>query len=442
MRSKRLILVVTVLLAAMLFIAGCGNKKASNGNEATDSRKAYAGTTINVLLKTGYEAEAVKAYVDDFEKETGIEVKYEVYDEPTMRNKFILDSTSKTGNYDVVSTQFWYMPEYLRAGWLEPLNEYQADKEWNAVKNIPEGLIKTYSDNDDKLYAVPVSVTGGVLVYRQDLLDKYNLKAPETTEDVLAIAEELVKKGEDAYPFIGRGDSSSASFGTSVGWAWAYGARVLDDQGKVTVNTPEMRQAMNDFVKLMGEYGPPDQAGIGWDVMSEMYRQGKVAMNFDMSGFPSVYANPEVSSVADKLGVSVLKGPAGNYAQWLYGEGLGVSKFSKNKEAAWLFVQWRTSYDVAMQEVQDGIRFDFPDTRVSESDEYKEKTKGLEFFTSQLPEILGSVDASYWPNVPEFEKVAEAFQKQISLAISGKQSVDKALDKAQQDIEKIMTESK
>jgi len=43
--------------------------------------------------------------------------------------------------------------------------------------------------------------------------------------------------------------------------------------------------------------------------------------------------------------------------------------------------------------------------------------------------------------VPEFVKVAEAFQSQISLAITGKVTVEEALAKAQADIEQIMKEA-
>lgn len=442
MRKKSLLLVI-MLIGALLF-AGCGGT-GKTSSQSSDPRKAYEGTTLKVLLKTGYETEAIKQFVGDFEKATGIKVEYEIYDEPTVRNKLILDATSRTGAYDVVATQFWYMPEYLRAQALEPLDDYiknKADKEWNSLDYIPKGLLNTYRGSDNKLYAVPVSASGGVLIYRTDLFKKYGLQVPKTTKDVLEAAKALAGKEKDVYPFIGRGESSLASFGTSAGWAWAYGARVLDENGKVTVNTPEMKQAMTDFVELAQKYGPPDQAAIGWDVMSEMFRQGKAAMNFEMSGFPSVYANKEVSSVADKIGVALIKGPADKYAQWMYGEGLAISKYSKNKEAAWLFLQWRNSLEVSLKEVNKGIRFDFPDSRVYESKEYKEKAKGLEFFTSQIDEIIGSVDTSYWPNVPEFEKIAEAFQKQISLAISGKQTVDSALTKAQQDIDKIMAGAK
>jgi multiple sugar transport system substrate-binding protein len=418
-----------------------GESTAAGGETAADLRKAYEGTNLNILLKTGYETEAITKFAEEFEGTTGITLNVEVYDEPTMRNKFILDCNSKMGNYDVVATQFWYLPEYNQTNWLEVLDGYiadKADKEWNSLSHIPDSVLGMFKNSDGKLISVPVSSTAGVLIYRKDLFTKYSIPQPKTTDDVLAAAKALKGKEDGVYPFVGRGDSSSGSFGTSAGWAWAYGARVMDEKGNVTVNTPEMKKAMTDFVDLMSNYAPADAAAMGWDTMSEMYRQGKAAMNFEMSGFVSAYANKETSSVADVLGCSVIKGATGNAAQWMYGEGLGISSFSKNKDAAWLFLQWRNSLDIAEKEVENSIRFDMPDSRIYDTESYKEKTKQINFFTENLSEIMGSIDARYWPATPQFDKVAEAFQQKISLAIAGKVTVDQALTQAQTAVETVL----
>jgi maltose-binding protein MalE len=58
-----------------------------------------------------------------------------------------------------------------------------------------------------------------------------------------------------------------------------------------------------------------------------------------------------------------------------------------------------------------------------------------------LPDIFDAVDMGYWPAVPEFVKVAEAFQSEISLAIAGEITVEEALANAQTNIEKIMEEA-
>lgn len=407
----------------------------------TDLRRAYEGTELNILLKTGYETSAITEFQQEFEDATGITLNIEIYDEATMRNKFILDCNTKSGNYDIVATQFWYMPEYINAGWLVALDEFDpslTDASWNSLDSIPDSALGMFRGNDGKLYSVCVSCTGGVLIYRTDLFEKYQIPVPQTMEDVLNAAKIIKENEPDIYPFVARGDSTSGSFGTSGGIAWAYGARVMDENGVVTVNTPEMASAISDFVTLMSEYGPADGAAMGWDTMSELFRQGKAAMNFDMDGFVSTYASEDVSTVADKIDCTVITGPSGEAAQWMYGEGLGISAYSANKEAAWLFLQWRNSLEIIEKEVEADIRFDFPDTRIYETDVYKAKTESIGFFTEKLPAILASINSAYWPSTEKFEKVGEAFQQQISMAIAKDITVDEALKAAQSAIEGIM----
>ena len=71
-------------------------------------------------------------------------------------------------------------------------------------------------------------------------------------------------------------------------------------------------------------------------------------------------------------------------------------------------------------------------------DSYKSKTDQIGFFTEKLPEIMKSIDNSYWPATEKFDKVAEAFQQQISLAIAGDLTVEEALKNAQIAVEDVM----
>ena len=51
---------------------------------------------------------------------------------------------------------------------------------------------------------------------------------------------------------------------------------------------------------------------------------------------------------------------------------------------------------------------------------------------------MESIDSAYWPATEKFDKVAEAFQQQISLAIAGDQTVEEALNNAQSAVEGVM----
>ncbi|MEM1644113.1 MAG: sugar ABC transporter substrate-binding protein [Desulfurococcaceae archaeon] len=409
--------------------------------------RQYEGATLRVLLKEGYETAAVKKFLSEFEELTGIRVELEIYDEPTTRKKFILDAAAKTGVYDVVAVQFWYFAEYYQAGWLEPLDEYIAERSPPNfyIDDFPEGILNLYRGNDGKIYVIPASASGGVLIYRVDILEKHNLTPPKTVKDVVELAKKLKELEPDLYPFIGRGTPDFASFGTSAGWAWPYGAKILEiiepKKVKVTIDTPEMLEAMKDYVALMKDYGPPEAAAMSWDKMSEIYRAGKAVLNFEMSGFPWVYNNPDISGVAGKIDYVLIKGPADNYAQWLYSEGLAISKFSRNKGAAWLFIVWRCSYDMWIKEAEAGIRFDLPSINVYKDSRYWEAADrwGATDLAKKMSDVMASVDGRYWPWIPEFVEVAEAFQSKISAAIAGEISVEEALRRAQADVESILS---
>lgn len=71
-------------------------------------KRTYEGTTLNLLLKEGYEIDVIKTYKEEFEKETGIKLNIEVYDEPTTRQKYIFDVTSQTGTYDIPEID-WFL---------------------------------------------------------------------------------------------------------------------------------------------------------------------------------------------------------------------------------------------------------------------------------------------------------------------------------------------
>jgi multiple sugar transport system substrate-binding protein len=408
--------------------------------------RQYAGTTIKVLLKEGYETAAITQFLKEFEDLTGIKVELEIYDEPTTRKKFILDASAQTGIYDVVAVQFWYFAEYYQGNWLEPLDEYvNTNSPPNfRINDFPSGILNLYRGSDGKIYVIPVSASGGVLIYRSDILKKHGLEPPQTTDDVVNLAKKLKELEPGIYPFIGRGTPDFASFGTSAGWAWAYGAKIIEIIGprkvKVTIDTPEMLKAISDYVTLMKDYGPPEAALMSWDKMSEIYRAGKAVLNFEMSGFPWVYNNPSLSQVAGRIDYTLIKGPGNNYAQWLYSEGLAISRFSKNKGAAWLFIVWRCSYDMWLKEAQAGIRFDLPSITIYHDPEYwiaAEKWNATKL-AEKMSLVMSSIDGRYWPWIPEFVEVAEAFQSKISAAIAGQITVAEALKQAQSDVENVL----
>jgi ABC-type glycerol-3-phosphate transport system substrate-binding protein len=433
------------LLAIALFVSislvGCGGAQNASGPQGgAPDRRAFEGETLTLVLKEGYEIEAIQEYKDDFEKATGTTVEIEVYDEPTARQKFILDSTSKTGAYDITSVSFWHLPEYERAGYLEPLDEWvsKARDPWLDPEAIPETATDVMSV-DGQLYALPHTIIGGMLFYRDDLFQQHGINPPQTSADILSAAKELKGAEPSISPFTGRGAPTFASLGTWLGWTWGYGAALYDDNMCPQATDPKFVQGMSDLMTLMQDYGPEDAASLTFTQAGEKFSGGNAAMMFDTTGFGGIFEDPELSQVAGKVGYSLPEGPAGNPMQWTYLEGLGISAYSDNKELAWLFLQWRMSDETTRKEALELGRFDVPNLNVLESDAYAKaaKEKKISDYTQKLPQSWENITLDHWPFVPEFSRIGDTFMQQVSSAIAGGQSAEEAMQAVQPKLESI-----
>lgn len=412
----------------------------------SDPHRAYEGTTLHLLFKEGYDVEVIFAHEKEFEDATGINLEIEQYDEPTTRQKFILNSTAKAGAYDIVPVSFWYFPEYFIKGWLEPLDSYVAEKkdpEWFGLDHLPQSALEVFS-RDGQLYALPHTVISGMFMYRTDIFEECGLEPPQTTEDVLEAAAVIKECKPDISAYAGRGAPTFPSLGTYLGWAYGYGAILFDEEMHPQATSPEMVEAMEDLITLYRDYGPEDQATLTFLTLGDRAMAGQVAMFHETSGWGTVIEDPSTSQTAGKWGYTLLKGPADNYLQWLYMEALAIPADSPNKEAAWLFLQWRTSLETMTQEMRDG-RTDTPNLTVLASDEYKSLVEsrgaGASAHAALLPQSWEMATNEHWPNVPEFVEIGDIFAQEMSEAIAGNKTVSEALQAIQDKLDQLMREA-
>jgi multiple sugar transport system substrate-binding protein/sorbitol/mannitol transport system substrate-binding protein len=414
---------------------------------ATDARRAYAGQTIRVLLDDVAPTTTMKQVIADFETATGIKVQLDVFDETTARQKIVLDLTSHTATYDVINLQWWFVPEFAKAGYLVPVNDLVAsgtDPVWYNPTDFPGNILTGFKFNDT-LYGLPFWVIGGMYYYRTDVFKELGIQPPKTLQDAITIA--ALAKSKGLYGWAGRGNRDFDAFGSFAGFASAYGAKLLDNTNHPTLLTdPAWKQAMTDWLKLMRDYGPPGGGNLTWYDAYQAMDAGKVLQFFETSDYGPSIENPKESKVVGNVGyVPAPVGPAGKPAQWFYSEGIGVNKDSKNQGAAWLFLQWRTSAETFAKELQvpDSPRFDVPSSSVLDSPEFDAAAQkaGMQAYANGLRETIKVADPWYWPAIPEYIKVAEAFASRVSAGIAGELTVDQILQQSNDAITKIMTDA-
>jgi len=156
----------------------------------------------------------------------------------------------------------------------------------------------------------------------------------------------------------------------------------------------------------------------------------------DASVFKVNVEDPTKSSVAGKVGYGVF--PKGPVAQSPYSFvwGLSIPASSKNKEAAWYFVQWATSKAQNLALLQKGV----PVARMSPwQDPAYTATSNKEFDAAQQKSVELSTKSSN-PPVVSVAEVRDAIGPVIIAAIQNK-DVKAAAEKANEDVKNIIATS-
>ncbi|MFN3531279.1 MAG: extracellular solute-binding protein, partial [Candidatus Brocadia sp.] len=130
------------------------------------------------------EISFVKELIKEFEaKNPAIKVKLNVLPAPTdqQHHYYLTTLGAKSKDIDVIRIDTIWVAEFASAGWLEPLDPYinQAQRE----SFIP--VIEKINIFRNALYAIPWNANIGLLYYRKDLLEKYNLNPPMTWKELI-----------------------------------------------------------------------------------------------------------------------------------------------------------------------------------------------------------------------------------------------------------------
>src|SRR5215470_5786464 len=191
---------------------------------------------------------------------------------------------------------------------------------------------------DGKIYAIPMYYILLPMLYRKDLFDANNLKAPDTWELARVAARTLKPKGHPT------GIQFSQCADANLNWrsvAFSFGAQEADASGEnILIDSKEMREAMR-FAKALFDEGMTPEV-FSWDDASDnrFLASGVGCWIHDaISAYrttedtnPDVFKNTHIAmEPAGPDGKRVSVSAANVYMVW---------KFSKNQQAAKEFLTY------------------------------------------------------------------------------------------------------
>lgn len=375
-RSLAFILAIVMIVA----LTGCGSQAAAPAataapaaaqasvDAAPAAEETHEPVTITFYHGTADDGAAVNAANAFMEMYPWITVEAIEFPVNTTEKLQILNTvfSAQDSSIDVFYCDCTWPAQFTGSDWLEDLSDVYTDEE---MQDFIPGVVPTGLGKDGKLYALPLYVNVGAMLYRTDLLEKYGFDGPAATYEEMIAQCEVIVAGEKAEGNNIAGYTSAwteyEGFSCQAfNFMWSYGAEFEQD-GKCTLNSAEAIKGLSVMRELV-EKGLTDTGirGYKWVDSQAIFNNGGAVYMIDWPAAYNSATNPENSSVFDKVAMTHV--PGGKDAESCYSTNGGwyvaVSAFSEHKEEAKLFAKYLTSYE---NEVQYCLTHGYLPTRLS-----------------------------------------------------------------------------
>lgn len=318
---------IFVFCLSFFLLGSCGNKESDK--------------TITVMLPPWGEPSS--DLLAEFTNETEIQVIMNIVGWDEIRNKLSISSVGNIAPADVIEVDWSWVGEFGKADWFEPFELTQSE-----IDSMPTISSFVY---DNKILALPYANDFRLAYYNTEHFERVGITEPPTTwEELIAACKEIKKQGICEYP-ISMTLSATEAATTSLLWMTLskYGDFLEED---ITLNKENVLGALetiNTLVKRDKLIDPTSQNLKDVEVYGKILT-GDASFMIGPTYFVGRINNPEYTSLNGKLEAILVPGNGYNRsATFALPEGIGISKFSENKESALEFVQWYTSPDVQLK---------------------------------------------------------------------------------------------
>jgi multiple sugar transport system substrate-binding protein len=414
-------------LSSAQLLASCGfggtGGGTGGGSEADEISGSFdwkreEGATINLLLNKHPYTDALLADLKSFKEKTGINVQHDIFPEENYFDKVTLDLSSGQANYDAFMLGAYMVWQYGPPGWLEDLKPWienksatNGDYDWEDVlPNLRDADSWSFKVGDPLgtggQWALPWGFETNAIAYRSDVFDKLGLKPAETLDELVELTATLNDKAEGMYGMAVRGTRSWATihpgFMTQYSRTGEKDYKVEGNSLTPAMNTPASVDFHDKWMRMVKDSGPPNWTQYTWYQVGSDLGAQKAAMIFDADINAYFQNQPGSTPAAGKIAWHPgPKGPDGSLATNLWVWSLGMNAKSKNKSAAWLFLQWATGKEHLRKAALEANHVDPVRRSIADDPAFKDVMARNKDYIDTFNQLIDSTGIQFTPQ-PKF----------------------------------------
>jgi ABC-type glycerol-3-phosphate transport system substrate-binding protein len=361
----------------------------------------------------------IERTVGAFSERTGVEV--------AVGFRFLTELWDETARafrqaaWDVVTVDEMILAMFVREGLVRPLDDLVERDCYDASDYLANSI--ELARFEGSLYGVPYANMHNVLGYRRDLLDQFNVEVPESMEELvdaaLTVQSRLRAAGDETtYGFVSRG---RGGHGFNV-WILAstffpaWGGYWFDERGRLAVGSEACVRALETYVRLMREAGPPHASTLLWTEAHDFFEAGGAAFFIDAATELTLMRDA-AGPHADAIGAALVPhGPRGTRHTGLYGPVFAIPARSEQVEAAWELIKFAASPEQIRSDALSGGNAEIARMSVVHSREYAQR------FTPEIAAVVQrtrELARNERPRVERWFEIGDTVGAAIEQAIAG-----------------------
>lgn len=341
---KKVFLNIAFLLIISALIMGCSSKSSSDNSPSKETKGNEEGPVELVYVSTQNE-ENMKQVIQAFEeKNPNIKIKYEGYPFRQLFETLEVKMGAKSTDVDLLDVDVPLVASYSVKGYLSPLDDLLGEE---AKSKWIDSAVEAGS-YQGQLMAPPLNTSSQILYYNKEIFEEKGVAPPPNDVDNRWTWEQIVEAAHK-LTYDNNGDGQTDVFGLSfdqisrpyqmLPLPQSLGADQFDESGIVSTghtNSEKSVEAAQFYYDLFNTWKVSPKIPV--EQSSEYFSNGKIAM---------FISGPwEVDNLKDSdIDYGFAPHPYFEGGEAVTPTGswhIGISQYSKKKEAAAKFIEFIT----------------------------------------------------------------------------------------------------
>lgn len=413
----------------------------------------FSGTTLRIASESTPPSRAISEIMrQEFIPLTGINVEWEQLPLDQVLAKISQDTAGQLGSNDIYYWDQAWIGRFVNDG-VDP-NELLAKADlaypdYN-FDDFLKPLVENIATYQGQLAALPYDIPIFIMMYRKDIFDELGLTVPTTMQEYLDAVKAINEaKAPQVYGSTAQWKSGHYALECNMTtWLWAHGGSIFGPDQQPAINDEQAVAAMEYMLEL-GKNLPPGATTWDWSGEGDSFTQGLAGVYISWGEFFPGFDDPQKSKIVGlaepaacpkeialrqkNVDTSFDETPGISHQG---GSSLAISRYSKNIDAAWVFLQWATSSDITTRASLLGggatpiRRSNFTDPRTQENNKVTAGT--TRHFDVTLDAIENRMGTE--PHLPAWASLSvDSFAVELGKMTTGQQDIKTTLDNMARD---------